>query len=49
MEKVFNEFELLTLRECLFKNRENKELLNKKEFKQIDNKIKTLLKDFEVV
>jgi len=39
----FNEFELLTLREGLFSLRRNPEILNEKEFKEIDNKIKYLV------
>ena len=46
MNKVikFNEFELLTLREGLFSIRKNKSILNEKEFKQIDEKIKLMVK-----
>ena len=46
-EIKFNEFELLTLREGLFSIRNNKEIINEEEFKQIDNKIKLLVKQIK--
>jgi predicted NUDIX family phosphoesterase len=49
--KQFNEFELLTLRECLFKCKdstfEGVHLINKDEFNQIDLKIKKQLRGLD--
>jgi len=40
---IFNEFDLLTLREGLFYIKNNRDILSEEEFKQIDFKIKSVL------
>jgi len=40
---IFNEFDLLTLREGLFSIKNNRDILTEEEFKIIDNKIKILV------